>query len=146
MLSLMKKLNFSMLPIFFIVFFSVSLQASSRVRCGELHVRILTTPDKHCVLTHTTILHGHLAGGSIIPAAITHTPDGFVMLQTIYGPDLELAYKCNNAEPVSIHMSQEYCFVRGGVIRASSSSPDVHVSKLEGSYLFDTPGSVTWIL
>ena len=142
----MKKSTLNVLCILFMVFLSTNLRAQSRVHCGELRVRVQATPDKHCVLTHASILHGRLAGGSIIPALITHIPGDFVMLQTIFGPDLELTYKCNNAEPISIRMSQGLCLMRGGNISVSSSAPGVYASWTEASYLFDTPGSVTWVL
>ena len=139
------KYYISCMAYLFMAFFALPAVASEN-HCGEMQVRISTTPGQHCVLTGSHLLHGNLLYGQSIPAVITEAPSSFVMHQSFFGPEVDLEYVCNQGERFHIRTRQDLCIMMAGNIHTQTDSPSVHVSVLQGSYFWGTHGTVTWVL
>lgn len=117
--------------------------------CAYLQIQIANATNQICHLVSSDVIHGSLLTAP--PAALfPGNTRSFYMSQTLYGPHITVQYRCSN-EIVTLTSQQNYCALEAGDISASVGQPfprsmRVDYIKQTGSYYWDTPGMVSWVI
>ncbi|MHA7840698.1 MAG: hypothetical protein ACX932_02420 [Gammaproteobacteria bacterium] len=119
--------------------------------CSILHVQIANDmkSQQSCRLISTNIIHGNM-DSSPPQSIIDGNSSRFDMVETFYGPEIELTYNCNDKQ-ITFKTQQGYCMMfKGGAGAITTeikhrdlginAKPIVH----KGSWLWSRPGQVTW--
>lgn len=120
--------------------------------CGKLNVLITNATNKLCSLQSQVLNHGFFmytsSAPAFIPAGVTAHP--FILTQSmIFGPDIDLTYRCGDDSFITIHSKQNYCFWSGGNITGSVLNANrLHASysATTGSAFWNQHGSINWVI
>ena len=132
-------------------FFAIDLAHADNYdfNCSKLHIMISNQTRESCVLINSTLKHGFYRYSASVPAFIPAgtTAGPLVLEQSIFGPELELAYACGEYKRVTFNSKQNFCFysagdVYGEVLYAQNTAIDYLATN--GSWLASRPGNIIW--
>ena len=147
----MKKIHYLFGTLSLLGFMQTAAAYNDEVGCSFMHVQIANDTSSSCQLVNQRVFHGNLETSP--PRAILNGNAGrFDMAETIYGPEIDLTYRCDNKE-IALKTHQNYCFIlRGGAggvsTKVISHDHGIHAyaDAQAGSWFWNRPGQVTWTI